>query len=223
MIKHTRASTSRLHNLQTRFPHARLLLYWPVYLMMFFFVEWLNPPSRCHLVQCWLDELIPFCELFLIPYLMWFVLLAWTSVYTLLHEPEVFRRFMRFIILTYTAAIVCYIIWPTCQQLRPAVMPRQNVLTAIMGIVYGADTSTNVCPSIHVLGAMGVLFAALQLPRLKTRGWRAFFLISTILIILSTVFLKQHSVIDAAAALPLSALGWWLCFRPRKPRKQRTV
>lgn len=220
MIKHTPAPTSRLRSFLTRYPHAKLLLYWPIYLLMFLFVEWLNPPSRCHLVQCTLDEMIPFCEAFLIPYLMWFVLLAWTCVYTLFREPEVFRRFMRFIILTYTAAIITYIIWPTCQQLRPAVMPRQNVLTAIMGIVYGADTSTNICPSIHVLGAMGVLFAARQIPRVQTRGWQAFFLLSAVLICLSTVFLKQHSVIDAVAALPLSALGWWLCFRQAASRAQ---
>lgn len=220
MIHHTPAA-SQPGSLLRRFPHAKLLLYWPVYLLMFCFVEWLNPPSRCHLVQCRLDELIPFCELFLLPYLMWFVLLAWMSVYTLLREPEVFRRYMHFIIFTYTTAIVFYILWPSCQQLRPAVMPRQNVLTAIMGIIYRADTSTNVCPSIHVLGAMAVLFAARQLPRLQSRGYQAFFFLSTVLIILSTIFLKQHSVIDTLVALPLSALGWQLCFRPTAQHRQR--
>lgn len=75
-----------------------LLAYWPVYLLLFLFVEWLNPPQRCHMVQCWLDDLIPFCELFVIPYLLWFVLLAWMTVYTLFRAPEVFRQYMHFII-----------------------------------------------------------------------------------------------------------------------------
>lgn len=223
MLRHTTSQQNWLQRLLTRFPHAGLLLYWPAYLLMFLFVEWLNPPSRCHLVQCPLDEMIPFCEAFLIPYLMWFVLLAWISVYTFLRDPMVFRRFMHFIILTYTTAIVVYILWPTCQQLRPAVLPRKNVFTAIMGIVYRADTSTNVCPSIHVLGAMAVLFASRQLPAYQTRRWQLFFGLSTVLIILSTVFLKQHSIIDTLVALPLSALGWQLCFRPTVHRRQRVA
>ena len=28
---------------------------------------------------------------------------------------------------------------------------------------------------------------------------------------LSTVFMKQHSILDVLCALPVCALGWWLC------------
>ena len=29
---------------------------------------------------------------------------------------------------------------------------------------------------------------------------------------LSTVFMKQHSILDVLCALPVCALGWWLCY-----------
>ena len=37
-------------------------------------------------------------------------------------------------------------------------------------------------------------------------------LVVAILICLSTVFVKQHSILDVLCALPVCALGWWLCY-----------
>lgn len=203
--------------------HLLLLLYWPVYLLLFLFVEQINPPSRCHVVHCALDDMIPFCEAFLIPYALWFVLLVWMSLHTLLYDRETFIHYMQYIILTYTTAIVIYLIWPTCQQLRPAVMPRDNILTRLMSLIYRADTSTNVCPSIHVLGSLGVFFASREAKGLQTPAMRCFITLSTILICLSTIFLKQHSVIDVLSALPLGLLGYSLCFRIIPRHRQRNA
>ena len=77
-------------------------------------------------------------------------------------------------------------------------------------------TNTNVCPSIHVLGAVAVCLAGLH-GKLGTRlGWRIFLILSTVLICLSTLFLKQHSVIDVLVALLFSALAYPLVYRMPK-------
>jgi hypothetical protein len=65
-------------------------------------------------------------------------------------------------------------------------------------MVYATDTPTNVCPSVHVINSIAVN-AALQhsedFAREKRNGRLASHIL-TILICLSTVFIKQHSVMD---------------------------
>ena len=69
-----------------------------------------------------------------------------------------------------------------------------------MARFYAFDTNTNVCPSIHVIGAVACLAAGWHSRRFGTPLWRAVFTVITVLICLSTVFLKQHSAPDVFAA-----------------------
>lgn len=203
------------------FCHLKLLLYWPIYGLMFLFVERFYPVESYHVVYCFLDDWIPFNEWFLIPYLFWFLFLVGIHLYTLLYDVEAFRKLMRYVMGTFTFCIVIYLVFPNCQQMRPAEFARDNVLTRFLAGLYRVDTSTNVCPSLHVVGALGVMFAAWHSKGLEAPGWKAGFSVAAVLISVSTVFLKQHSVIDVAAAIPISLGGYWLCFL-RKGKRCRT-
>lgn len=199
----------RLSKLNTpEYSHLKLLLYWPLYGLMFLFVERFLKLDYTY-IHCFIDDYIPFCEYFVIPYYYWFVFLIGMLLYTLLFDTECFKRYMRYIIYTYTAAIAVYVIFPNAQELRPAEFERDNVFTHIVGFLYGFDTNTNVCPSIHVLGSLAVMLASFDTERFKTVGWKIFFILSAALISVSTVFLKQHSVIDIAAALVLGAVAYF--------------
>lgn len=199
---------------EPRFSHLKLLIYWPLYGLMFLFVERFYPVQTYHIVHSHFDDLIPFNELFLIPYYFWFVYLIGMHIYTLLYDTKAFVRFMKYIIITYTAAIVVYLVYPTCQEMRPQSFERDNILTKIVGFLYVFDTNTNVCPSIHVIGSAAVMLTGFSIERFrKSIGWSIFFIASCVLICISTVFLKQHSVIDIAAAIPVCIIGYFLCFR----------
>lgn len=201
------------------FRHLKLLLYWPLYLLMFQFVERFFPVESYHVVYCALDDVIPFCEIFLIPYLAWFLELIFMTFYTVLYDIKTFRCFTKFIIITYSAALIIYMIYPTCQNLRPASFERNNVLTQFLQFVYAFDTNTNVCPSIHVLGALGVWFASKKLARFQSLGWKLFWQFLTVLVCLSTVFLKQHSILDILAALPIAFIAYIVCFADRREKQ----
>ena len=223
----------RLNQLNTdRFRHLKLLLFWPVFGLLFTYMERLRPVAHYHVVHCFLDDLIPFCELFLIPYLLWFLALAGMLVYTLLFDVKSFRRFMWFIMFTYTVTLVIYLIFPTCQQLRPESFVRDNVLTRFLGWFYTFDTNTNVCPSIHVIGAAAVMFTAWHAKGLSNWPGRIAFTVLAVLISLSTVFLKQHSAVDVIAAVPVCAVGYGLAFArtpvsvkpaPAKRRRRKRI
>ena len=215
----------RLNKLNTdQFRHLKLLLFWPAFGLLFFFMERLRPVAHYHVVHCFLDDMIPFCECFLIPYLLWFVALVGMILYTLLFDVKAFRKFMWFVIITYSVTIVIYFLFPTCHNLRPEEFARDNVFTRFMGWFYTFDTNTNVCPSIHVIGAMAALFTAWDAKGLSKTAWRVAFTVLTVLICLSTVFLKQHSAVDVVAALPLCIIAYRLVFvRPAVPVGQRAA
>ena len=50
------------------YSHLFLLLGWVVYLGLYILTENLISPERCTPVHCQLDDRIPFCEWFIIPY-----------------------------------------------------------------------------------------------------------------------------------------------------------
>ena len=194
--------------------HILLLLYWPVHGLLFLLLERGGLARHYYTVQCALDSLIPFNEWFFLPYLFWFVYLIGGLVYTFFTDVPAFRRMMRFIILTYAVTLVIYILWPTQQLLRPAAFPRDNVMTRFAAWFYEFDTNTNVCPSIHVLGAVAVSVGLWDCGRFARPGWRLAFGAMTALICLSTLFVKQHSVLDVLAAAALSALALPLASAP---------
>ena len=146
----------------------------------------------------------------------WHVSLLWMSLYTLAYDIPAFKRFMWYLILTTVLAEIVYIVWPSQQLLRPdlAALGRSNLLTKLCGIIYTVDTNTNVCPSLHCIGGFAILFAALDMPRFRTKGWTVFFVIFALLICASTVFMKQHSIVDFFAAIPVILIGWLAIYLP---------
>lgn len=71
------------------FRHLKLLLFWPIYGFFFYFVEKLYMPARYYPMHCALDDMIPFCELFMIPYLAWFLCIVGMPVYDAVRHRRV--------------------------------------------------------------------------------------------------------------------------------------
>ena len=202
----------RLSRLNTpQFRHLKLLLFWPIFSLVFCYLENYRPTVYYAPMRCALDHWIPFCKWFVIPYAFWFLFVGGMLLYTLLYNIPAFRRMMWFIILTYSFALVTYLLFPNCQHLRPTLLGG-DLLTRFTAKLYAADTNTNVCPSIHVLGAFAVQFAAMKSRIFRGWKWQTAFWISTVLISSSTVFLRQHSIIDIFAALAIAALAYLLQF-----------
>lgn len=173
-------------------------------------------------MHCALDDLIPFNEWFLIPYMFWFVYLIGAVAYTFFFDVPGFRRMMRFVMITYSVTLIIYFLFPTCQMLRPEVFPRDNALTRFIAGFYVFDTNTNVCPSLHVIGSMAAFFAFWYAPIFSKRGWRIASAVAAFFISISTVFMKQHSILDVAAAIPLCAIGYYFAY-VRTPKKSRSA
>ncbi len=196
---------------QPQFSHLKYLFGWVGYFILYFLTENLIPSNRCYIVHSGLDDIIPFCEWFVIPYVFWYFLIVGVLLYFALYNPENFKRLMIFIIVTQITAMTIYIIFPNRQDLRPEVFPRDNVLSDIVGLLYKFDTDTNVCPSLHVGYSIGIASAWLKE---KSVTWKSktFVVTTVVLVCLSVAFVKQHSVIDVFVALPMCLLAEAIAF-----------
>ncbi|MBQ1936004.1 MAG: phosphatidic acid phosphatase, partial [Clostridia bacterium] len=61
---------------EPQFSHLKLLSGWLVYFALYFITERLIPVENCFVVHSRLDDLIPFCEWFVIPYVGWYLLIV---------------------------------------------------------------------------------------------------------------------------------------------------
>lgn len=197
----------RLNRLnEERFDHVKLLGGWLVYFALYFITENLIPQSRCHVIHCALDDRIPFMEGFLILYCYWFVLLVGSLLYFFLYDLRSFRRLQIYIMITQAVAMLAYILYPSIQLGRPEAFERDNALTRLMAFIYAFDTPTGVCPSLHVAYSMGIASAWCR-ARDGNWAWKAFVVLSAVAISISTAFVKQHSVVDIFAAIPVGLLA----------------
>ncbi len=206
-----------MKKLLLKYNHAIAILYLPFYLLCFFGLERKNT-TNYYIVESPLDHLIPFCEWFVIPYFLWFGYIAVTVLYFFFTNKRDFTRLCLFLFGGMTICLIIYYIWPNGQNLRPdlATLGRENIFTRILAGLYTTDTSTNVCPSIHTFNSVGACIAVFHSNALKDKKWiRGGALVLTVSICLSTVFLKQHSVIDMFCGLALSLVMYWISYRPK--------
>lgn len=194
-----------------------IAIYFVAYLILFGYLEQ-RPVRAYHVVHTVFDDMIPFCEIFIIPYLLWFPYVVMTVVYFLFrnkNKKEYFQLIFN-LMMGMTVFLVVSYIYPNVQYLRPAVFPRSNIFTRLVAEIYRTDTPTNILPSIHVFNSLAVYFAIHHCQALKDRKWlQRGALILSVLIILSTMFIKQHSVIDVCLGTTLALFGH-LLFYPQR-------
>ena len=180
-----------------------------LYLVLFRFLE-TRPVHGYHVIHTVFDDMIPFCEFFIIPYLLWFFYIVGAVMYFIFlnkNKHEYFQLSFNLIMGMTIFLIVSYF-YPNVQHLRPAIFPRENVFVDLVRHLYATDTPTNILPSIHVFNSLAVHMAISSCESLRDKkAVRYSSLVLCILIILSTMFLKQHSVIDVCLGATLALFG----------------
>ena len=183
----------------------------PALIYLFLYMKWFNlledaDRSSYTIMHTAIDDMIPFVEIFALPYFMWFFYVIGTLTFLiLLPQSEDYYKALFFMCSGMTVFLLFSTFVPTLQPLRPAVMPRDNVFTHMIAHLYMTDTPTNVFPSIHVYNSIACVIALNRVKQLNSHRWVRVsgFVLST-LVILSTMFIKQHSVIDVAGAFVMA-------------------
>lgn len=184
-----------------------LLIYMTLYLFWFHLVE-IIPRSWYFSITMPFDYLIPFCEYFVIFYLSWFGFVAAGLVFMFFYDRDSFDQLQTMLMIGMTLFLVLSTILPNRQPLRLLEMPRDNIFTRMIIVLWRTDTPTNVWPSIHVYNSavIAIAFFKSKKKKLQTLPVRLLIGIWSAGIIASTAFVKQHSLFDIISALALTVI-----------------
>ena len=194
-----------------------IIIYSIVYILMFGWLEH-RPIHTYHIVHTVFDDWIPFCEFFIVPYMLWFPYMILAVAYFIFfnkNKHEYYQLAFNLMMGMTVFLIVSYV-YPNAQHLRPTEFPRDNIFTSAVKWLYSTDTPTNILPSIHVFNSLAIHMSLTNCEVLRDKKLvKAASLTLTSLIIMSTMFLKQHSVIDVCMGATLALFGF-VVFYPRK-------
>ena len=204
----------KVKSLYLKYRHGiPLAIYMIIYLTWFAWLEDRNKRNY-EVIHVSLDDYIPFCEVFIVPYLLWFAYVAVVVVFLFFKNKQDYYRSCAFLFTGMTIFLIISTLWPNGHHLRLAEMPRDNIFTQAVSALWKIDTPTNLWPSIHVYNSMGAHFAVMRSAELKEKkGIRIVSGMLAFSIILSTMFLKQHSVFDVATGLALGTVMYVLVYR----------
>lgn len=174
--------------------HMRFILgYGLFYIISFFLLERMETPI--HMIHSSLDDKIPFCEYFIVPYVLWFVFVAWTICYFGFRckNRREYDQLIATLCTSMTIFLIVSFIYPNGHNLRPE-LTGDNLFVKAVSVLYFLDTPTNILPSLHVFEAIACCTAILKNEKLgKRKGIASGTVVLTVSIVAATMFLKQHS------------------------------
>lgn len=208
-----------MKDLVKRYRHAWVFLYWAIYLPWFFWLED-HVTYGYYLIRSDLDSYIPFLEGFIVPYLLWFPFVGVVIAWFFFKDKAGFYRLTAYMFTGMTVFLVVCTLFPNGVAIRPAALPRDNVFTRMVQDLWMVDTPTNVLPSLHVYNSVVCCVAVYHSQELRRKKWICpATLVLTVSIVLATMFLKQHSVVDVTAGLIMAWVLYVLIYEPA-PQKR---
>ena len=214
---------TKIKNFYEKYKHGiPMLIYFPIYLIWF---AWLEKTVVKHynVIHVDWDDYIPFCEIFVVPYLLWFVYIAVVILFLFFNNKQDYYRCCVFFFTGMTIFLAVSTLWPNGHHLRLETMPRDNIFTKMVEMLWKTDTATNLWPSIHVYNSIGAHFAVIRSQALENKkGIKVISLILAVSIVLSTVFIKQHSLFDVFTGIGLAAIMYVFVYRREAVLAART-
>ena len=179
-----------------------LILYWPVQLMTYGISNLIFGSQEVLLFSSPLDLQIPFCEWFVIPYVLWFPYIIFTMVLAVMSGKKGFLHSCAIIYLSIFIPMTFCLFVPNGIpiELRPdfEALGRNNPAIWLVTFIYLVVSPPRNCmPSMHVSVSCALFFTILTNKQIPWRKWLipCSFLLSA-LICAATVLIKQHSILD---------------------------
>ena len=184
-----------------------IAVWFVIYMGLFGFLE-IVPPKDVHLIRCALDDRIPNIAVFIYPYVSWFPYIVVCAALAIKNLDD--RQFKKAVlILTTGMNIFLFIsyVWPTGLDLRESIVYDLHTLSGnLLKFVQTVDTPKSVFPSMHVYVTL-VLQYTLEMQKKLVPAWGIWVgRVLAVLIVLSTMFTKQHSAVDVTAAIVMFAV-----------------
>lgn len=197
-------------------PHLWYQAYWFVYLIWFFTLDALVQDPK-YIIHSPLDDYIPFNEWFVFPYCSWFVLLALVLALLWWNDTPSYDRLCLSMFSGMSLCLILYMLFPNGLQLRPdpATLGRDNPALWLMRLLWAGGLLQQCLPlhplSKHRLHGTGHVVQLTGIPSPLDPSVAAVWAAA---ICASTLFTKQHAVVDVVMGLAVAAV-WLPVFRRR--------
>ena len=207
-----------------KYKHAWVIpIYGILYLLAFQYVE--QRRVRPYIIHMKIDDYIPFCEYFIIPYFLWFAYIAVTVFYfTFINRNK--KEYWQLVCslgIGMTLFILVSLLFPNGQDLRPSLSNAEDsIFIELVRYLYKIDTPTNIFPSIHVFNSVTCCIAIFRhKPFRRHKMFLTGTAVLTVLIVLATIFLKQHTLIHMIAAFALNIFCYQLLYKTRTVKEKQ--
>jgi membrane-associated phospholipid phosphatase len=156
-----------------------------------------------------IDQAIPFLSIFIIPYVLWYAYIFCYLVYICFKDTRVY---LKTLIMIVVGELICFVIYFFFQTTVPRpTIAGDNLLNNLVQWIYTNDRPFNCFPSIHVLTTFAIMLASLHIKN-KHLITNLFIHVTGSLIIISTLFVKQHVIFDMVGSMFLVSFLYGISF-----------
>ncbi len=172
-----------------------------------------------------IDDLFPVIPVFVVIYLFSYVFWICGPIAVSLTAKRNFVNYICGLSLAYVIGFLFFVFLPTCMDRTAeglmAIAAEPGFFNQLLATVYAADGSTlafNLFPSYHCLISLYCYLGVRKQPEIS-KGFQVYSLVMVVLICLSTLFTKQHYIIDMVGGLGISLACYALMHRLDPGRK----
>lgn len=154
-------------------------------------------------LSIFIDNYIPFISIFIVIYVLSYI--QWLIGYIVIAKGNK-EKYFKVIIGDIIAKLIClmfFIILPS-YIIRPEII-NTDIFNSLTNFIYKMDEPVNLFPSIHCLESYIVFRGCLNLK--VPKSYKISMGIFTVLVCLSTVFVKQHVFIDIIGGILVAEIG----------------
>jgi membrane-associated phospholipid phosphatase len=174
-----------------------LLSYLSLNFIGYFLIQTLNPHGTQ--LSTSLDSKIPLIPIFVIPYML-FIFYPIFSLSLFWNNYKNYLSLSLSLIIITSISLLIYYMFQT-EVTHPTILPTTN-LTYLISLIYYYDAPVNTFPSLHVaIPTLCTLFI-----HEKNKSLFPYILPITIFIILSTLFIKQHVILDVITSILIALI-----------------
>lgn len=160
-----------------------------------------------NLIGSSLDNLIPFLPSFIYFYMIWYPFEIYSLFLVYKADKKHYIKTIVSLVLSLIIMHLIFITYPTMVN-RPDIDSFNSLTTLIVYIAFKSDTPVNCFPSGHCILCFIMIFSILKSKNI-TFKIKSTIISLNILIILSTIFVKQHVLIDIIGALIVSIISFY--------------
>lgn len=167
-----------------------------------------------HVVNSKIDSYIPFIKYFVIFYAIWYFMILIVPFMISRRDRSLFHVYIWTYNLMFVAALITFVAYPTIVEIPD--LETTDFFTWLMNFIYTNDyPPINCIPSGHTMSCTLMIFVAILCKNMKPRT-KTIIVIINILTICSTVFTKQHALIDLLFAFIYTSIIFivvWIIFK----------